>query len=100
MDKGIIDRKEINVTLETSIKEDELEEATQYKKLDVEIPLWVYIRLLNKGLLERDFLITLGKSFCDSKALREMIMIRDKKESEKLAWLYDNAETIVVGESD
>ncbi len=100
MNKGIIDRKEINIKLETSIKEDELAEDIEYKKLDVEIPLWVYIRLRNKGMLEPDFLVILGKSFCDAKTLKEIIFVKDKQESEKLAWVYDNIETVVIdGES-
>ncbi len=90
MDKGIVsDIKEINVKLESSI-DDLIDEGTDYKKLDTEIPLWVYIRLHQKGILERDFLIMLGKSFCDADFLKEVITLVNKKEIEKTQRILGN----------
>jgi hypothetical protein len=77
------DVKEINVRLESST-DDLIDEGIDYEKLDTEIPLWVYIRLHQKGIFERDFLIMLGKSLCDAEFLKEVITLENKKEMEKM----------------
>ena len=80
----LIDEEDRNhKKLESSI-DDLTDKGTNYKKLDVEIPLWIYIRLQQKGMLESDFLIKLGKSFCDADFLKQVITLEDKKEIEKM----------------
>jgi hypothetical protein len=87
MDKSIIsngmDVKEKNVRLKSSI-DDLIDEDIEYKKLEIEIPLRVYLILYQKGIFERNFLIMLAKSVCDADFLKEVITLENKKEIEKM----------------
>ncbi len=81
MDKGIIENgKEIKVRLESFISE--IDEQSDYKKLDLELPAWIFIMLVRKGFFDRDFLIMLAKSYCDAEFLKGVITLENKKEFE------------------
>ncbi len=80
----LIDEEDRNHKKPESSIDEVTDKGTNYKRLDVEIPLWIYFRLQKKGMLESDFLIMLGKSFCDADFIKEVITLEDKKEIEKL----------------
>ncbi len=86
MDKQIIyddiGVKETNVRIESFI--DEVDEESDYKKLNISVPAYVYIMLYKKGFFDRDFSIALSRSNCDAEFLQEKFTNEDKNNFEKM----------------
>ncbi len=86
MDKQIIyddiGVKETNVRMESFL--DEVDEESDYKKLNISVPACVYIMLYRKGFFDRDFLIALSRSTCDAEFLQEKFTHEDKNNFEKM----------------
>lgn len=80
--------KEFNVRLESFY--DFPVEESDYIKLDLELPAWIFINLEKKGIFDQEFLTMLGKSnHCDAYFLTEIIPIKDKYENERIQKIFD-----------
>lgn len=60
----------------------EIDERSDYKKLDLELPARIFVMLERKGFFNQDFLIMLAKSYCDADFLKGVITLENKKEIE------------------